>query len=204
MPKLKILIIDYEPRGIKELSEPLERAGYAVEVAKNGLTGIEAFGTLAPDLALIEAMLPKKHGFDVCRELKGTEHGAKTPIVVVSSVYKGRKYRRQALHQNKADEFLEKPVDPAELIRHVERLLREFGRMVDGTAAATQPAAAKPAANPPTRAAAAPATQPAKPATQPAAKVAPGSVEAEIIGRLDEILGGGPSEIKDPNEPEGL
>ena len=122
-PGTKVLIIDYEPRGIKQLSDPLESAGYDIRVAKDGIAGIKAFDAEKPDLVLIEAMLPKRHGFEVCQELKRTDHGRRTPVVIVTSVYKGRKYRTQAFHQYGCDEYLEKPVALELLLETVERLL---------------------------------------------------------------------------------
>jgi DNA-binding response OmpR family regulator len=119
----KILIIDYEPRGIKQLNDPLEGAGFQVRIAKDGIAGLEAFATDPPDLVLLEAMLPKRNGFEVCQEIKSTERGRHTPVVIVTSVYKGRKYRSQALYQYGSDEFMEKPVDSEQLVSTVVRLL---------------------------------------------------------------------------------
>ena len=92
-PTNKALIIDYEPRGIKQLSDPLEAEGFQIVMAKDGIAGIETFKREQPDIVLIEAMIPKRHGFEVCQEIKKTEAGRDTPVIVVSSVYKGRKYR---------------------------------------------------------------------------------------------------------------
>jgi CheY-like chemotaxis protein len=178
----KILIIDYEPRSIKQLSDPLEDAGHEILVAKDGIVGLEVFRKEEPDLVLIEAMLPRR---------------------VVTSVYKGRKYRSQAIHQHGADEYLEKPIAPATLTKTVEGLLP------DRSCAARQPATPAPAAVlvatvPEVAAApqvAAPVTTPiAAPVATPKAAPVPatpasGSVaatdatEAEIVEHLNEILG---------------
>ena len=112
MANYTILLIDYEPRSIERFREPLVAAGYSVEIANDGLSGIEAFNRLSPDMVLVEAMIPKKHGFEVCQELKRTPHGQKTPIIITTGVYKGRKYRTQALHIYGCDEYIEKPIAP--------------------------------------------------------------------------------------------
>ena len=70
MANYTILLIDYEPRSIERFRDPLIAAGYAVEIATDGVSGIEAFHRLSPDMVLVEAMIPKKHGFEVCQELK--------------------------------------------------------------------------------------------------------------------------------------
>jgi len=162
MQKHKILIIDYEPRWIKALTDPLEEAGFSIEVATDGQKGIEAFHRLKPDLTLIEAMLPRRHGFEVCQELKKTPHGSRTPIVIVTSVYRGRKYRSQAIHHHGCDEFLEKPIPAQKLLETVNLLLA--GRVPQ----ATEPVTISP--------------------EPPEARDA--DAEREIMERLDSILPG--------------
>lgn len=203
MSDYRILIADYEPRGIEQLREPLENAGYVIEIAKDGLKAMEAFSSFKPHLTLIEAMLPKKHGFEVCSELKKTQHGTATPIVIVTSVYKGRKYRTQALHNYGCDEYLEKPINAEHLLSMVERLIGE------SKFAAEQPAAAPAATAQPAVPEAAPTPAPVTPA--PPAAAAPATAappadddaEFEIMERIDDLFGGdtpaaAPSKIEKP------
>ena len=116
MANYTILLIDYEPRSIERFRDPLVAAGYKVEIATDGVSGIAAFHRLNPDMVLVEAMIPKKHGFEVCQELKRTPHGRRTPILITTGVYKGRKYRTQALHIYGCDEYIEKPIAPEQLL----------------------------------------------------------------------------------------
>jgi len=139
MPDYKILLIDYEPRSIARLLVPLRNAGYEVEVARNGVDGIEAFDRISPDLTLVEAMLPKIHGFDVCKELKNSPHGKKSAVVIFSSVYRGHRYRMQARFQYDADGYLEKPISDADLLAAVSSYLGAAGR-----GEASEPTATKP------------------------------------------------------------
>jgi len=195
----KILIIDYEPRGIKQLSDPLKNAGHEILVAKDGIVGLEVFKKEKPDLVLIEAMLPRRHGFEVCGEMKRTEHGRNTPVVVVTSVYKGRKYRSQAIHQHGADEYLEKPIEPATLTKTVERLLPERLRAATPVApapvavpvatapeVAVAPHVAAPVATP---VVAAPKAAPVPVTRRGGSAAATDATEAEIVEHLNEILG---------------
>jgi DNA-binding response OmpR family regulator len=117
-------------------------------------------------------MLPKRHGFEVCQELKRTVQGQDTPIVIVTSVYKGRKYRTQAIHQHGCDEYLEKPVA-------VDLLLSTVDRLLSGKPQVVAASPAKPTA---------PTVQSSRPATPPA-----DNVEAEISDHIDDLLGGGSS-----------
>ena len=126
MADYTILIIDYEPRSIEKLRAPLQRAGYRVEVATDGQSGINKFSALKPSAVIIEAMLPKRHGFEVCRELKQAPHGAVCPVMIATSVYRGRKHRHQATHQYQCDAYLEKPIADEDLISAVEAGLRAY------------------------------------------------------------------------------
>jgi DNA-binding response OmpR family regulator len=103
MPDYTILVVDYEPRSIEHFTRLFENAGYRVEVARDGLAGRTKFGQIRPDLTLIEAMLPRKNGFDLCQELKQTDHGKQSPVLIITGVYKGRKYRWEARHHYGCD-----------------------------------------------------------------------------------------------------
>lgn len=118
-----ILVIDYEPRSIQAAKKTLEAAGYEIVVATDGLQGLTAFEQMKPGLVLIEAMIPKKHGFEVCQEIKKTPNGKTTPVVITTAVYRGRKYRTQALHIYGCDDYLEKPYPDDVLLKVCERFL---------------------------------------------------------------------------------
>ena len=102
----KILLIDYDPESIESTGRPLVRAGYEVEVASDGIAGIEAFERLKPDLVLIEPMVPKKHGFQVCQEIKSTPAGRSTPVLITTGFYRGRKHRDEARENYGCDDYL--------------------------------------------------------------------------------------------------
>jgi DNA-binding response OmpR family regulator len=194
MPVQKILLIDYEPRSIRMLREPLERAGYSVHVAQDGLAGVDAFKKLEPDLVMIEAMLPKKNGFELCHDLKQTPRGRETPILIMSSVYKGRRYRTEALHKYGSDEFLEKPI--------AEEKLLETVRGFVGAAPTPAPAPAKA----PQAAAAPPPPSPKPAATRSSAAPNPITdfAELEIIEKLDQLLPGDTPEKAAVPEPSPI
>jgi DNA-binding response OmpR family regulator len=124
MPDYTILIIDYDPGSIHKFIELFEGAGYQVHVARDGVRGIHEFEHVRPDLTLVEAMLPKKNGFDVCHALKQTEHGKETPVLIITAVYKGRRYRSEARFKYGCDEYIEKPVDDEVLLETVRSHLR--------------------------------------------------------------------------------
>jgi len=128
MTSSTILLIHYDPRSQEKHRKTLMENGFNVLTAKDGATAMATFLEDEPDLILLEAMLPRVHGFEVCADLKKTTLGRKTPVVVMSSIYKGRKYRDEAIHTHGADEFLEMPMDPAKLVAALNRLLEKSGR----------------------------------------------------------------------------
>ena len=195
MPNHTILLIDYEPRSIERFRQPLTSAGYRVEIATDGIAGVEAFGRLNPDMVLVEAMIPKKHGFEVCQELKRTPHGRRTPIIITTGVYKGRKYRTQALHIYGCDEYIEKPIAAEQLLAIVERFL------ANATPTSREPVAAAVDAGETVSTVASdtprstPESSPARPGGHKPGSVIPKAVvgdltEDEIMARLDAILPG--------------
>jgi DNA-binding response OmpR family regulator len=130
MTSSTILLIHYDPRSQEQHRQMLVENGFDVLTAKDGATAMAACLEAQPDLILLEAMLPKVHGFEVCADLKKTSLGRKTPVVIMSSIYKGRKYRDEAIHTHGADEFLEMPMDSAKLVAALNRLLERSGKAV--------------------------------------------------------------------------
>jgi len=136
MPDYTILIIDYEPRNIKKLTSLFEQQGYRVEVALDGFAGIDKFEKVRPDLTLVEAMLPRKHGFEVCETIKKSAHGKNSTVFIITAVYKGRKYRWQARHQYGCDEYIEKPISDEKLLELVNASLSRRAGGPDAESAA--------------------------------------------------------------------
>ncbi len=173
-----VLIIDYEPKSIETTRFALEMAGFLVEVAEDGIAGLEAFDRIKPDLVLIEAMLPKKHGFEVCQEIKKSNYGKNVPVVITTGVYRGRKYRTQALHIYGSDEYLEKPVPEEKLVSLCKDFLARCGKTMDAATPEVQP-------QPTPEKRPAPAMKAAR-SKSPTADV----TEQEIMERLDALMPG--------------
>ena len=141
-----VLLIDYNPRSISRIRSLLNAAGYHTIVAHDGAQGIEEFERSSPRLTLIQDLLPKGHGFQVCRDLKETEHGRSRPIVLLTAPRSGG--RRHELLATKCDDFVEKPFDDETLLRIVRRIIpaelgstknnkTQVGMSADGFAAVT-------------------------------------------------------------------
>lgn len=124
MPTSKILVVHYDPRSLDRLRKTLEENNFEVKVARDGTSAMVSFLEDEPDLVLLEAMLPKVHGFEVCADLKKTRLGRQTPVLVMSTIYKGRKYRHEAIHTHGADDFIEMPLEDAQLVAILRRSIK--------------------------------------------------------------------------------
>ncbi len=122
----KILVVEDDPVNAMIVGEYLGAHGYDVALARTGTDGVAKCESLRPDLMIVDVMLPRKSGFEVCFEVKRTEHGRKMPLVLMSAVYRDEahasKYTREDLH---ADGFLVKPFDLSSLLWTVQSLVGE-------------------------------------------------------------------------------
>src|SRR5258706_12075935 len=167
MANYTILLIDYEPRSIERFREPLIAAGYTVEIATDGVSGIEAFHRVSPEMVLVGAMSPKRRGFEVCQELKRTPHGRRTPVLITTGVYKGRKYRTQALHIYGCDEYIEKPIAPEQLLEVVGKFFGSGSSGAPTRSNESEPAGSEPTGGSGPRSHAAPIAKPVPTADPP-------------------------------------
>lgn len=122
MAEKKILIVDYDAKSLANLSKLLKANKFRIVTAADGKAGYDAFAAEKPDLVVIEAMLPKLHGFDLTQKISRETQG-RVPVVLITGLYKGPKYRQEAMSGMGAAEFFEKPIDADAFIAAVKRLL---------------------------------------------------------------------------------
>jgi two-component system alkaline phosphatase synthesis response regulator PhoP len=120
----RILLIEDEPGLVLTLRDRLQVAGYAVEAASDGEEGFEMASSRAYDLVLLDLMLPKKHGYDVCRELRRL--GFAIPILMLTARHQTDD-KVQGLRIG-ADDYVTKPFEMMELLARIEALLRRASR----------------------------------------------------------------------------
>jgi DNA-binding response OmpR family regulator len=124
MPEKKILIVDYDARALDALTELFKPYRYEISRASDGLTAYEKFKLESPDLVILEAILPKLHGFDLTRRIHQESKG-RVPVIIVTCLYRGPQYKHEALATYGAAEFIEKPYDEDYLVQTVTTLLKE-------------------------------------------------------------------------------
>jgi DNA-binding response OmpR family regulator len=121
----KILVVEDDPVNQMILLDFLAANGYQTIAAASGPEGIERFDRDAPDLLLVDVQLPRKNGFELCREIKSRPTGKTTPIVLMSAVYSHEDQSNRTIQLGTlADGYLTKPFDLVELLATVRGLLR--------------------------------------------------------------------------------
>jgi DNA-binding response OmpR family regulator len=128
----KILIVDDEPFNVDYLEQELADRGYETVSAVNGQEALEKVATEAPDLILLDVMMPVLDGFTVCRILKDHEETRLIPIIIMTAL-DAVADRVQGIKAG-ADDFLTKPVHEEELFARIEtalKLKRTVDRKID-------------------------------------------------------------------------
>ena len=116
----RIVVVDDSPTSRRFASDALSKAGFEVLTANDGEEAIELIAREVPDVVVLDIILPKKNGFQVCRELKTSEQTKGIRIALLSS--KNQESDRFWGQRQGADAYLTKPVDPHELTAIVSAL----------------------------------------------------------------------------------
>jgi len=121
-----ILIIEDEPDMVLGLKDNFEYEGYRVLVARDGKEGLERAMTDDPDLILLDIMLPKMSGLDVCRDLRG--RGLETPLIMLTA--RGQEVDKIVGLEIGADDYVTKPFSIRELLARVRAQIRRGSRQM--------------------------------------------------------------------------
>jgi two-component system alkaline phosphatase synthesis response regulator PhoP len=116
----RILLVEDEPGLVLTLTDRLTGEGYDVESQSNGEAGLERALEGGFDLVVLDVMLPRKSGFDICRDLRA--RGINTPVLMLTA--RGQVVDKVVGLKLGADDYLTKPFDMVELLARVEALLR--------------------------------------------------------------------------------
>ncbi|HPF85694.1 MAG TPA: response regulator transcription factor [Aminivibrio sp.] len=130
MPGQRILIVEDEEAIVEVVSRTLRRHGYETASAANGDDALEKAFSLRPDLVILDLMLPKMDGWEVCRRLKADRQTASVPVLMLTA----RREERDVVEglEIGADDYMKKPFSLAELAARVKALLRRAGSGEEG------------------------------------------------------------------------
>jgi two-component system response regulator RegX3 len=118
-PDVTVLVVEDEDSFVDALTVGLKREGFRVQVARDGAEALDIFDAIKPDLVLLDVMLPKVSGIDVCRELR---RRSSVPIIMVSA--KGGEIDTVVGLEVGADDYVTKPYRLRELVARMRAVLR--------------------------------------------------------------------------------
>lgn len=126
--KIKILIVDDEPDIVEMLSYNLIREGYEVVSAYNGEEAIVKAHEYKPQLILLDIMMPKLDGMQVCEQLRATPEFAINKCIIVFLTARSEDYSQIAGLEAGADDYITKPIKPKVLLARIQSLLRRISK----------------------------------------------------------------------------
>lgn len=124
MSDQKILIVDYDSKSLENMVDLFSSYKFEIVTAVDGQEAYDKFKSEKPNLILLEAMLPKLHGFDLTQKIYKETKG-RIPIVIVTGLYKGTQYKNEAIRSFGAADYFEKPFDKDMLVKSVLNLLHD-------------------------------------------------------------------------------
>jgi two-component system response regulator RegX3 len=137
MSEISVLIVEDEESFIDALQSGLSREGFTVTVARDGAEALDVFDRVDPDLILLDVMLPKVSGIDVCREIRSR---SSVPIIMVTA--KGAEIDTVVGLEVGADDYITKPYRLRELVARMRAVLRRrSGGESESTSSTTAPTA---------------------------------------------------------------
>ncbi len=122
----KILVVEDDLDLVESVTMILESRNHDVVQAYGGIEGLEKAKAEKPDAIILDVMMPDKDGYAVCKELKGDPEYSEIPILLLTAVVSqipSSTYTSRMGMETEADDYIDKPVEPGELAKLVERLL---------------------------------------------------------------------------------
>lgn len=119
MENTKILVVDDDINICELLRLYLEKEGYSVTIANDGISAVEMFGSSNPDIILLDIMLPGQDGWQVCREIRKTSN---VPIIMLTA--KGETFDKVLGLELGADDYVTKPFETKEVVARIKAVLR--------------------------------------------------------------------------------
>ena len=120
-----VLVVDDEPNIVVSLEFLMKEAGYDVRIAHNGDEALRAIEERAPDVVLLDVMMPKRNGYDLCQTIRANPDWEDVRIIMLTA--KGRDVEREKGLALGADDYITKPFSTREVMERVKRDLADSG-----------------------------------------------------------------------------
>ncbi len=118
-----VLVVDDEPNIVLSIKFLMSQEGYQVKTASNGEDALQAIAEQVPDLILLDVMMPKPDGFEVCQKIRATPEWKDIPVIMLTA--KGRDVEKEKGIAMGADDYVTKPFATKELVLKVKEILKE-------------------------------------------------------------------------------
>ena len=118
----KVLLIDDEPDILEILSYHLEKEGFLIKTAKNGVEGLEVARDFNPDLIVVDLMMPEMDGIETCMQIREDKDLKNTLVALLTA--RSEDYSQIAGFESGADDYITKPIKPRVLVSRIKALLR--------------------------------------------------------------------------------
>ena len=125
--KKRILVVDDEPDFCLIVQGQLEKEGFEVDVAYNGVEGLERVQENPPDAIVLDVMMPEKDGYEVCKELKEDDNFCDIPVLLLTAVAShvtSTRYSHADGMATEADDYIAKPASAEEISQSLKRMLQ--------------------------------------------------------------------------------
>ena len=119
----RILVVEDDPLSVQVMTHFLGAHGYATLVARSGVEAVETFERERPDLVVADIQLPRKNGFEVCFDIKRTDAGRSTPVLLMSAVYTDKEHATRYSGELRAEGYLVKPFEMNAFLDRVRALI---------------------------------------------------------------------------------
>jgi CheY-like chemotaxis protein len=118
-----VLVVDDEPNIVLSLKFLISQQGYEVRTAASGEEALEALAEQVPDLILLDVMMPRPDGYEVCQKIRATPEWKDIPVIMLTA--KGRDVEKQKGFAMGADDYITKPFSTQELVVKVREMIDE-------------------------------------------------------------------------------
>ena len=134
----KIFIVDFDTNSLNSLSAFLQEEGFQVIKAKDGQSGLDKFESERPDLIILEPMIPKIHGFDLCKKI-ADDSTKEIPVIFTTEFYGEEQCKRETSRHSNLTAFFKKPYRNEDVLSSVFDLLKEKEKKRVSTLKTKQP-----------------------------------------------------------------
>ena len=124
--KKRILVVDDEPDFCSIVQGQLEKEGFDVELAYNGVEGMEKVQANPPDAIVLDVMMPEKDGYEMCKELKADSNLCEIPVLLLTSVAShvtSTRYSHADGMSTEADDYIAKPASAEAISQSIRQML---------------------------------------------------------------------------------